>query len=118
MAIQRLTDPKVEFRELYLLEHARKVRAAVKMPLAYLGGAKSLNSIERIMAEGFDLIAMGRVLLAEQDYVNKLASGASKNSICTACNRCVAMMYTPGGTSCVLGKPGDAELNRQPAAAQ
>lgn len=118
MAIQRLTDPKVEFRELYLLEHARKVRAAVKMPLAYLGGAKSLNSIERIMAEGFDLIAMGRVLLAEHDYVNKLASGASKNSICTACNRCVAMMYTPGGTSCVLGKPGDAELNRQPAAAQ
>jgi len=25
-------------------------------------------------------------------------------------------MYTPGGTSCVLGKPGDAELNRLPAA--
>jgi 2,4-dienoyl-CoA reductase-like NADH-dependent reductase (Old Yellow Enzyme family) len=116
MSIQRLMDPKVEFRELYLLEHARKVRAAVKMPLAYLGGAKSLASIEQIMAEGFDLVAMGRVLIAEPDYVNKLASGASTNSICTACNRCVAMMYTPGGTSCVLGQPGDAELNRQRAA--
>lgn len=117
MKIQRLRDPKVEFRELYLLEHARKVRAAVKMPLAYLGGAKSLASIEQVMAEGFDLVAMGRVLLAESDYVAKLATGASKDSICTACNRCVAMMYTPGGTSCVLGQPGDAELNRQPAAA-
>lgn len=118
MAIQRLTEPRVDFRELYLLEHARKIRAAVKMPLAYLGGAKSLASIEQIMAEGFDLIAMGRVLIAEQDYVNKLASGASKDSICTACNRCVAMMYTPGGTSCVLGAPGDAVLNSQPAASQ
>lgn len=118
MAIQRLNDPVVEFHELYLLEHARKVRAAVKMPLAYLGGAKSLASIEQVMAEGFELIAMGRVLLAEQDYVNRLASGASRDSICTACNRCVAMMYTPGGTSCVLGPSGDAELNRQPAAGQ
>lgn len=116
MAIQRRKEPTVEFRELYLLEHARKVRAAVNMPLAYLGGAKSLASIEQIMAEGFDLVAMGRVLLAENDYVNKLASGASRDSICTACNRCVAMMYTPGGTSCVLGQPGDAQLNRQPAA--
>ena len=73
-------------------------------------------SIEQIMAEGFDLVAMGRVLIAEQDYINKLASGVSTNSICTACNRGVAMMYTPGGTSCVLGKPGDPELNRQRAA--
>jgi 2,4-dienoyl-CoA reductase (NADPH2) len=116
MAIQRRKEPTVEFRELYLLEHARKVRAAVTMPLAYLGGAKSLASIEKIMAEGFDLVAMGRVLLAENDYVNKLASGASRDSICTACNRCVAMMYTPGGTSCVLGQPGDAVLNSQKAA--
>ncbi|QCY12984.1 MULTISPECIES: NADH:flavin oxidoreductase [Pseudomonas] len=116
MAIQRRKEPTVEFRELYLLEHARKVRAAVKMPLAYLGGAKSLASIEKIMAEGFDLVAMGRVLLAENDYVNKLESGASRDSICTACNRCVAMMYTPGGTSCVLGQPGDAVLNSQKAA--
>jgi hypothetical protein len=26
------------------------------------------------------------------------------------------MMYTEGGTSCVLGGPGDAVLNRMPAA--
>jgi 2,4-dienoyl-CoA reductase (NADPH2) len=26
------------------------------------------------------------------------------------------MMYTPGGTSCVLGEPGDAALNAAPAA--
>lgn len=116
MAIQRMTDPVVEFRELYSLEYARKVRAAVKMPLAYLGGAKSLGSIEQVMSEGFDMVAMGRALIAEPGYVNKLANGEGRDNRCTACNRCVAMMYTPGGTSCVLGTPGDAELNRVPAA--
>ncbi|MNC80110.1 hypothetical protein D3C75_1327840 [compost metagenome] len=61
-------------------------------------------------------MAIGRVLIAERDYVNKLQSGISRDSICTACNRCVAMMYTPGGTSCVLGQPGDPQLNSQGAA--
>lgn len=116
MYIKSLTEPHVDYRELYLLEHARKVRAAVKLPLAYLGGVKSLAGIEQAMAEGFDAVAMGRVLLAENDYVNKLQQGLSRDSICTACNRCVAMMYTPGGTSCVLGAPGDALLNSQGAA--
>lgn len=116
MFLQRLTEPKVDFRELYLLEHARKVRAAVRMPLAYLGGAKSLAGIKRVMGEGFDAVALGRVLIAEADYVNKLQTGASRDSVCTSCNRCVAMMYTPGGTSCVLGSPGDALLNSQGAA--
>jgi 2,4-dienoyl-CoA reductase-like NADH-dependent reductase (Old Yellow Enzyme family) len=116
MFLKNLSEPTIAFRELYLLEQARLVRAAVKMPLAYIGGVKSLDGIEQLMREGFDAVALGRVLLAEPDYVNKLQSGVSRDSICTACNRCVAMMYTPGGTSCVLGAPGDALLNSQAAA--
>jgi 2,4-dienoyl-CoA reductase-like NADH-dependent reductase (Old Yellow Enzyme family) len=116
MFLKNLSEPTIAFRELYLLEQARLVRAAVKMPLAYIGGVKSLDGIEQLMHEGFDAVALGRVLLAEPDYVNKLQSGVSRDSICTACNRCVAMMYTPGGTSCVLGAPGDALLNSQAAA--
>ncbi len=46
MAIQRRKEPTVEFRELYLLEHGHEVRPAVKCRLAYLGEAKSLESIE------------------------------------------------------------------------
>ncbi|WP_339429429.1 NADH:flavin oxidoreductase [Pseudomonas taetrolens] len=116
MALQRLKEPEVVFRELYLLEHARKVRAAVKLPLAYLGGVSSLEGIERAMAEGFEALAMGRGLICQPDFVNRLSQGLSRHSGCTACNRCVAMMYTPGGTSCVLGPAGDPVLNAQPAA--
>jgi len=116
MFIQQFTEKKVEFRELYQLENSRKVRVATRMPLAYLGGVKSLANAEQLLAEGFDAIALGRVLIHQADLVNAFASGAVRVSGCTSCNRCVAMMYTPGGTSCVLGEQGDAELNSLPAA--
>ena len=118
MFIQQLTEPKnVQFRELYQLENSRQVRAATSLPLAYLGGVKSLANVETLLAEGFDAIALGRVLIHQADLINAFASGRQLESGCTSCNRCVAMMYTPGGTSCVLGEPGDAALNSTPAAA-
>ena len=104
------------FHPMYLLEHSRKVRSAVRMPLAYLGGAKSLAGVRTAMAEGFDCVAMGRALIHDPDLVNKYRSGAATESGCTACNRCIVMMYSPGGTSCVLREPNDAVLNSRPAA--
>jgi 2,4-dienoyl-CoA reductase (NADPH2) len=112
-----MTEPaNVQFREMYLLDHSRRVRAAVKMPLAYLGGIKALASVEQVLAEGFDAVALGRALICEPDLPRRFETGAAKTSECISCNRCVAMMYTPGGTSCVLHDPGDADLNAQPAA--
>jgi len=117
MFVQQFTEPKnVKFRELYQLENSRLVRAATRLPLAYLGGVKSLANAEQVLAEGFDAVALGRVLIHQADLVNAFASGRLTESGCTSCNRCVAMMYTPGGTSCVLGEPGDAALNAAPAA--
>jgi 2,4-dienoyl-CoA reductase-like NADH-dependent reductase (Old Yellow Enzyme family) len=117
MLVQQFTEPKnVVFHELYQLENSRKARAATRMPLAYLGGVKSLANVGQLMAEGFDAITLGRVLIHQADFVDALASGRIHSSGCTSCNRCVAMMYTPGGTSCVLGTPGDAVLNATPAA--
>jgi 2,4-dienoyl-CoA reductase-like NADH-dependent reductase (Old Yellow Enzyme family) len=114
--LMRIWEPKVQFRELYFLEHSRKVRAAVEMPLAYLGGAKSLAGVQQVMADGFDCVAMGRALIHDPDLVNKFASGATTVSGCTACNQCVVMMYSPGGTSCVLHGANDVALNQAPAA--
>ncbi len=117
MFLQQLTEPKnVVFRELYQLANSRKVRAATSMPLAYLGGVKSLAASEQVLREGFDAVALGRVLIHQADLVNAFGDGRLATSGCTSCNRCVAMLYTPGGTSCVLGAPGDAALNATPAA--
>ena len=112
MFLQSLTEPKnVQFRELYLLEHSRKVRAAVTMPLAYLGGVESLANVEQAMGEGFEAVALGRALIFDPHLANHFRDHAVEKSGCIRCNRCVTAMYTPAGTSCVLHAPNDARLN-------
>lgn len=114
MWIQSKMEPKdVVFRENYLRELAQQVRASVDMPLAYLGGVQSLDGANDAMADGFDAIALGRALLFDPNFVKEMQAGTTTTSGCTACNRCVTMMYTPGGTSCIESsfKP-DAKLNR------
>ena len=116
MLLHRLTARKITFQEMYLLEHARQMRAVTRMPLAYLGGVKTLANVEQALQEGFDAVALGRALIHDPALIAAFASGQAQTSGCTSCNLCTAMMYTPGGTSCVLGKSGDVTLNAQPAA--
>jgi 2,4-dienoyl-CoA reductase-like NADH-dependent reductase (Old Yellow Enzyme family) len=79
--------------EAYFLEDARRIRAAVKLPLALVGGLRSLDKMESVLAEGFDLIAMARPLIREPDFVRKLERGESRVSKCEPCNLCMATMY-------------------------
>jgi len=119
MWAQRMMAPKnVEFHENYLRDHALQIRSAVNMPLAYLGGVQSLEGIKLAMDDGFDAIAMGRALIFDPNFINDLQAGNVTQSGCTACNRCVTMMYSPGGTSCIESsvKP-DPKLNKIGAAA-
>jgi 2,4-dienoyl-CoA reductase-like NADH-dependent reductase (Old Yellow Enzyme family) len=113
--LMHAVQPDVAFRELYLMDRARQVRAAVASPLAYLGGAKSVAGIEQAMRAGFDAVAMGRALIHQPDLVKAFAAGTQVTSGCTACNECVATMYSPGGTRCVLTQAEDPESNQLPA---
>lgn len=106
------TEPKIEFREMYFREHSLKIRAAVKLPLAFLGGVKSLANAQQAIDEGFDAIVMARTLIHDPALVNKFRSGEVKVSGCTNCNACVAYIYHPGGTRCVLNPPNDLALNQ------
>ncbi|WP_042297824.1 NADH:flavin oxidoreductase [Paraburkholderia bannensis] len=103
MHLQKLTEPRFDgFREMYFLDHSRKVREAVTLPLAYLGGVRSAANVAQAMEEGFDAVAMARALLYEPDFVERMRREADAKSGCTSCNRCVVSMYTPGGTACLL----------------
>lgn len=109
-------EPQIEFREMYLLEASRQIRAAVRTPMAYLGGVTSVDGIRNAMLEGFDAIVMGRALLHRPDLLMAFRHGELSQSGCTHCNLCVATMYSPGGTRCVLTSTEDLEANRTPAA--
>lgn len=117
MWLQSLTEPKdVVFRENYLLEHARAVRGAVAMPLAYLGGMDSRAGVDQVLAEGFECVAAGRAFLYEPDLARRMEAEPGWRSGCNRCNLCVSVMYAPTGTYCPLKPKPDAESNFRPAA--
>ena len=88
------------YRDGYLLEDARQIRAAVDLPMILLGGVNGRSTIDTAMADGFQFVAMGRALLREPDFVNRLERDAGARSLCNHCNKCMPTNFT--GTRCVL----------------
>lgn len=84
----------------YLLEDARQIRDAVKLPMILLGGITDRAMMDVAMAEGFGFVAMGRALLREPDLINRISADAATQSLCIHCNKCMPTNYT--GTRCVL----------------
>lgn len=105
------TPKSLQFKEMYFAEYSRKIRAATRVPLGYLGGIKSMANVETALADGFEAVVMARVLLHDTALVNKFQSGELTESGCTNCNGCVPMIYDPAGTACILNPPNDPALN-------
>jgi 2,4-dienoyl-CoA reductase-like NADH-dependent reductase (Old Yellow Enzyme family) len=116
-SLLKMSTPKnLTFHELYLLEAARQVRAAVRMNLAYLGGVQSRTAAEQVLGEGFNAVVMARALVHDPDLVNKFQAEPSHHSGCIACNRCVAAMYGASGTYCpIAGNALDPAWKQIPA---
>jgi 2,4-dienoyl-CoA reductase-like NADH-dependent reductase (Old Yellow Enzyme family) len=95
--------PSYPFEEAFFLPYARQFRDALDMPLILLGGINRIDTIERAVDDGFDFVAMARALLREPDLVNKFRKGASNESLCIHCNKCMPTIYR--GTRCVLVDP-------------
>ena len=92
--IGRILIPTVPYQEGYFLEDAKAFRAAVKMPLIYVGGMTSRQKIEEVLDAGFCAVQMARALIHDTDFVNKLQSGELAQSGCRHSNYCIARMYT------------------------
>ena len=90
----RILIPTVPYREGYFLEDAKEFRAAVSLPLIYVGGLVSRQKMEEVLAAGFDGLQMARALLHDTDFVNKLRSGELDCSGCGHSNYCIGRMYS------------------------
>lgn len=86
--------PSVPFREAYFLEDALKFREALDIPLVYVGGLVSRQKIEEVLNHGFEAIQMGRALLNEPDFVNRMLREENARCNCRHSNYCIARMYT------------------------
>ncbi len=107
------------FEECYFLEDARKFRAELKCPLVYVGGLVSRAGIDRALDAGFEMVQMGRALVNDPAFVEKLRTGDEKTrSGCDHRNYCIARMYSVDMKCCKhcpdLPKRIREELERLP----
>lgn len=87
--------PKHKFTPLYFLDQARMFRREVNIPLVYVGGVTSRKDADKIIDdEGFEFLQMGRALLNDPDFVNKMAVEKDAISACEHLNYCIARMYS------------------------
>lgn len=86
--------PSVPFKELYFLEDALRFRSELTLPLVYVGGVVSRDNAEKVMDEGFDFVQMGRALLNEPDFVNRMMAEEGHRCGCDHVNYCIARMYS------------------------
>lgn len=86
--------PSVPFHEAYFLEDALKFREALDIPLVYVGGLVSRQKIEEVLNHSFEAVQMGRALLNEPDFVNRMRREENARCNCRHSNYCIARMYT------------------------
>ncbi|MBQ4021936.1 MAG: NADH:flavin oxidoreductase [Bacteroidales bacterium] len=90
----RIMIPTVPYKEGYFLDDAKQFRAAVKLPLIYVGGLVSRSKMEEVLEAGFQGLQVARALVRDTDFVKKLRSGEADRSPCGHSNYCIGRMYT------------------------
>lgn len=90
----KMMIPTVPFKEAYFLEDALKFRRAIQMPLIYVGGLVSRAKIDEVLDHGFEAVQMGRALLNEPGFVNRMKREENAKNTCRHSNYCIARMYS------------------------
>jgi len=97
----RIFVQRYPYRDLFFFEQARRIVAAVSIPVVLLGGVRSLEQMERALAAGFTFVSLARPLIHDPALPLKLQGGQALASGCEPCNLCVAEMER-GGIRCPL----------------
>ncbi len=86
--------PTVPFKEAYFLDDARVFRKELRLPLVYVGGLVARQKIDEVLDQGFEAVQMGRALLNEPGFVNRMKAEEGARCQCRHSNYCIARMYS------------------------
>ena len=88
--------------ECYFLDSARTVKEALpELNVALVGGIYSRATIDRAL-KSVDMVAMGRTLLTQPDFVTRPKNGELERSRCIRCNQCFKL-YKTKFERCIFG---------------
>lgn len=92
---RKMMIPTVPFKEAYFLEDALRFRKEItQIPLVYVGGLVAREKIDEVLNDGFEFVQMGRALLNEPGFVNRMKAESMARCNCKHSNYCIARMYT------------------------
>ena len=94
---------ETEADEAYFLPQAEAIRAAAPgVPIMLVGGVRSLEKMESVLAAGTaDYFSMSRPLIREPDLPNRWASGDLRRAACVSCSGCFGPARKGEGIRCV-----------------
>jgi 2,4-dienoyl-CoA reductase-like NADH-dependent reductase (Old Yellow Enzyme family) len=101
--------PPMSLPEATFLEYAAEIRTQVKVPVIAVGRLGDPAIAAEAVASGkADFIALGRPLIADPEWVNKLRRGEPARR-CLACNTCVNEMRGGAKLGCVVNAAAGRE---------
>ncbi len=87
--------------EAYFATYAAQIAEEAEVPVILVGGLKSLEVMERLLAETkIEYFSMARALMTEPDLIQRWMLGDRSKSKCVSCNLC----RHPGGNICILSR--------------
>ena len=96
------TGIKTKDKEAYFREYAREFKSKIKIPLILVGGLRSFDVADKIIADGMaDYIAMSRPLIREPDLINRWEKGDLRKAECNSDNLCFRPGFEGKGIYCV-----------------
>jgi 2,4-dienoyl-CoA reductase-like NADH-dependent reductase (Old Yellow Enzyme family)/thioredoxin reductase len=100
-----IIGPPMSMPKGFLVQHARAIKDAVRVPVGVVGRINDPVLAEQILRDGHaDFISIGRPLLADPDFANKARDGRVEDiRPCIACNEgCFQRLYAHLDVSCVV----------------
>lgn len=84
-------------QEAYFGEAAMTIKGSVKIPVILVGGIRSIQVMETLLANGTaDMIALSRPFIKEPDLIVRLRDKKQQQAACVSCNAC----FNPSGLKC------------------
>ncbi len=103
---------KSEDKEAYFQDAARALKKEIAIPVILVGGMRSLNVAENLVATGVaDFLSMSRPFIREPNLINRWKSGDLRPALCKSDNLCFGPAMEGKGIYCVVEEQERKKLN-------
>ena len=107
-------DDTIYNDEAYFKEYARRFKSEIKTPLILVGGLRSFEVADKIIANGIaDYISMSRPFIREPDLINRWQNGNLRKAECKSDNLCFNPGFEGKGIYCVTKEIEENRMSGQ-----